>query len=237
MNKETKTMKIKLEKLSISEFDKEVKTLINDTTEAEKYVYVLDQYHIAWNGVRSLYKSEVFTNFKELVSGLANYEIPWQIAQADEIVSYIPDNLNSGYFKLNRRYRDDEGPLMDMAKYMVCDMLRNGIEYTLIYDDSFVVSRKLKLQHVEAISDILLRLIKYQLKYCSEQDTENYGKSNYTPFFLEEDATSYYNKFATWRDLDLLTESDRDDLLEHMAEYSEWFIDAHREYIYDLQHN
>ena len=132
-------MKIELEKLSISEFDKEVKTLINDTTEAEKYVYVLDQYHIAWNGVRSLYKSEVFTNFKELVSGLANYEIPWQIAQADEIVSYIPDNLNSGYFKLNRRYRDDEGPLMDMAKYMVCDMLRNGIEYTLIYDDSFVV--------------------------------------------------------------------------------------------------
>ncbi len=139
----------------VNQFILEMNRTINSTNVPKRYVYVIE--HL-WERNGAVYKREVYDNFTDLIKrGLENYEIPYQIANADEAAYYFDETgvLCENYCDYyNSRFKDENSflprHLLDLASYMVCDMLSKGKDYVLVYDGEIVV-RRTTVKKLEAL--------------------------------------------------------------------------------------
>lgn len=138
--------------INVKQFIAKMKKTITSTKVSKRYIYVLEN---LYGSAGEVYSREVYNNYKDLVRhGLYNYEIPYQIADADEMATYF-DNSGTlcqdfcNYFRRQPGFDPEDYPhqhRMDLAAYMVCDMLSKGEDYYLIYDYSIVVRRTTQKQ-------------------------------------------------------------------------------------------
>ncbi len=136
----------------LSRFISKLNQTINSERVSPRYIYVLEfLYPKRYTGPNDkvpddkVFRREVYDNLKALINdGLDNYEIPYQIADTDEQVNYFDRINNDGelsqdycdyYRKQGARLSDK---LVDMASYMVCDMICKGIDY---YFDTIRIRR------------------------------------------------------------------------------------------------
>jgi len=130
----------------VKQFIAKMDKTINSTRVSKRYIYVIE--HL-WGRNGSVHKREVYSNFHDLINeGLENYEIPYQIANADQAAYYFDStgDLCQKYCDYYKSIPKDENcflpkHLLDLASYVVCDMLSKGKDYCLIYDGGILVRR------------------------------------------------------------------------------------------------
>jgi len=138
--------------IDVKQFIAKMNKTITSTKVSKRYNYVIE--HV-YERTPEVYKREVYNNFQDLVKdGLYNYDIPFQIADADEMAYYF-DSTGAlcqdfcDYFRNQPGFDPEDYPhqhVMDLASYMVCDMLSKGEDYYLIYDYTIVVRRTTQKQ-------------------------------------------------------------------------------------------
>ena len=73
--------------IDVKQFIAKMNKTITSTKVSKRYNYVIE--HV-YERTPEVYKREVYNNFQDLVKdGLYNYEIPFQIADADEMAYYF----------------------------------------------------------------------------------------------------------------------------------------------------